>query len=245
MTDDGSRLWLGRFTPKNDAVRDLHTHAWSGLYMPITEQSGSSPEQMHSRSGSSHTVQLFDEISSVAATVSAFVSAGLAAGAPVIVAARRSYWAAIAQALMLRGEDPIDRIATHDLIVLDAATALSGFMRRGTPDPDLFASQVGLVVRTTADRSSAGLWIYGEMVDVLADQQEIRAAQELERLWNTLLAEIPCQLLCGYTSGNFASPRHRNALAAICRAHTHVAHTDGDLLSAFLLNQSLAPEPRN
>ena len=77
--------------------------------------------------------------------------------------------------------------------------------------------------------------VYGEMVDILAEQGRFDAAHELELLWNELAARKSLTLLCGYASVRFGDVRDAAALHRIC-AHTAVHADAGDLLGTWLLN---------
>jgi hypothetical protein len=74
------------------------------------------------------------------------------------------------------------------------------------------------------------------MVDILATHGDYWAAEQLEQMWQALSAECSFTLLCGYASAHFADPRTADALAAICRSHTHASVKPTDLLGAWLLS---------
>jgi hypothetical protein len=125
-------------------------------------------------------------------------------------------------------------IAEGRLVVLDAATTLATFMRDGRPDAALFQEYVGAIVSRLSKLGR--LNVYGEMVDILAEQGGMDAAHELEMLWNHLAAEESFTLLCGYASAHFGDLRDAEALHRICRAHSRVDSHPGDLLATWLLN---------
>jgi hypothetical protein len=78
-----------------------------------------------------------------------------------------------------------------------------------------------LVVAQLADTAAAPVHIYGEMVEVLAEEGEFLAAAQLEELWNEV-AQHWIMLLCGYSSAHFGPERSTHALEAICRSHSKV-----------------------
>jgi hypothetical protein len=120
-------------------------------------------------------------------------------------------------------------------VILDAQQTLDKFMRQDVPSPVAFDEVVGATVHRLADGKR--LWIYGEMVDVLAARGNYRGAQQLEEMWN-LLGQRECfTLFCGYASGHFGDSRTAAALARICAAHDHVHRKATDILAEFLLNQ--------
>jgi hypothetical protein len=183
---------------------------------------------------SEHLVQLFDEPDSRVEAVAAFLYRGWLAGAPLLVVARPINWALIEARLEVMGCPVADTIAAGRLVALDAATTLASFLEAGGPDDQLFQEQVGPVVSRLSKHGR--LNVYGEMVDILAEQGRLDAAHELEILWNRLAATESFTLLCGYASAHFGDARDAEALHRICRAHTGVHADAGDLLGTWLLN---------
>lgn len=184
---------------------------------------------------SEHSVQLFDSSKSLVETVSLFLINGLERGENVLVAATPEHREMLARRLDESGWTVRTLIAANRLVILDATQTLDKFMRKDTPSPVAFDEVVGSAVHRLADGKR--LWIYGEMVDVLAARGNYRGAQQLEEIWN-LLGQRECfTLFCGYASGHFGDPRTAKALAGICAAHDHVHHKSTDILAEFLLNQ--------
>jgi len=126
-------------------------------------------------------------------------------------------------------------IAEGRLTVLDAPLTLRSFMRNGAPDPRLFAATLCEAVGRLCAESKDNLRIYGEMVEILAEEGNLRGAEELEELWNQLGARESFTLLCGYSSAHFAAPNAGKALEEICRKHTRVHQDNADLLGNWLL----------
>ena len=185
--------------------------------------------------GSEHHVQLFDSSKSLAETVSAFLIGGLQRNENAIIVATPEHRELLADRLERSGWSTRKLIAANRLFVADAGQTLDKFMRQDTPSPIAFDEVVGTIV----NRMSAGkrVWIYGEMVDVLASRGNYRGAQLLEDLWN-LLGHRECfTLFCGYASGHFGDPRTAPALASICASHDHVHRKADDILAEFLLDQ--------
>ena len=184
---------------------------------------------------SEHTVQLFDSSKSLADTVSAFLINGLERGENALLVATPEHRELLTRRLDESGWTARTLIAANRLAVADAAQTLDKFMRQDTPSPVAFEEVIGTLVRRLADGKR--LWIYGEMVDVLAARGNYRGAQQLEDSWN-LLGQRECfTLFCGYASGHFGDPRTAKALAEICATHDHVHRKSTDILAEFLLNQ--------
>ena len=184
---------------------------------------------------SEHLVHLFDEPTSLVDTVTTFLFEGWRRGDSLLVAARASHWALTSVELTAR-ECPVDGlVAAGRLAVLDAPTTLASFMVNGEPDRERFQQSVGDTVRRLCRDSSAGLTIYGEMVDILAAQGNFIAAEHLETLWNTLATECSFRLLCGYSSSHFGDERTGKHLNRICDLHTDSGSRPTDLLASWLL----------
>jgi hypothetical protein len=186
-------------------------------------------------SASEHSVQFFDSSKSLVDTVSMFLVNGLERGENVLLVSTPEHRELLARRLDENGWTVRTLIAANRLVILDAQQTLDKFMRQDVPSPVAFDEVVGATVHRLADGKR--LWIYGEMVDVLAARGNYRGAQQLEEMWN-LLGQRECfTLFCGYASGHFGDSRTAAALARICAAHDHVHRKATDILAEFLLNQ--------
>jgi len=184
---------------------------------------------------SEHIVQFFDTRESLANSVAAFLAEGVRQAERLLVIAKPRNWISIAERLR-GGAHPLLDGAGTSLTVLDTDTALSKFMRHGLPDSVLFHKTIGELVRKLAGDRPVGLRIYGEMVELLAEEGNLHAAQRLEELWNELAVRHSFVLLCGYSSAHFASRETREALVGICATHTQVHRTHADPLAEWLLD---------
>lgn len=193
---------------------------------------------------SEHVVQLFDSTESLADTVSAFLHDGYRRGDHLLVITKPKHWAASSDRLEERGSPVAAAIAAGRLVVLDAATTMAKFMRNGLPDASLFASTVGELVQRLNAETGAGVSIYGEIVELLAEEGNFRGAQRLETLWNELAERCSFTLLCGYCAAHFVTPGAGAALQEICRSHSRVQTNAADPLGTWLLaaNRSESPD---
>jgi hypothetical protein len=186
---------------------------------------------------SHHIVQLFDTQRSLVRSVGTFLGRGFDTGDTLLVVARPKHWKGIAKYLKRAGHPVDGAISARRLIVLDASATLASFMRRGAIEPDLFEDVIGSSVGELAE-DTCGLRIYGEMVDLLAEEGNLDAAHELEELWNGLAQRYSFRLLCGYAAAHFTDPLTAEALHAICHTHTRVDATSDDALGNWVLTQS-------
>ena len=183
-----------------------------------------------------HTVQMFNDPESLGREVAAFFHEGLTAGDNLMLVARPAHIEAIAGALAALGSPMSGLVDAARLTIADAETTLGAFMYNGRPSERLFDEVVGAAVRRLA-AGQRRIRAYGEMVDILADEDNLQASEQLEDLWNDLMTRIPVHLRCGYRSANFVVPRTAHSLRAICGRHARVHTTESDLLANWLLAQ--------
>jgi hypothetical protein len=186
-----------------------------------------------------HVVQLFDTTDSLANVVSAFLNDGWVRGDHMLVVAKPTHWAKTADRLERRGCPVAHAIKEGRLSALDAATTLARVMRLGVLDRQLFLDHIGAVVGRLVAESRSGVRIYGEMVELLAEEGDFRSAQLLERLWNDLQERQPFTLLCGYNAAHFTAAQNLQALHCICNAHTRVQKNTSDLLGNWLVGRDV------
>jgi DcmR-like sensory protein len=186
---------------------------------------------------SEHLVHVFDGPQSLVETVATYLFEGWRRHDALLVVIRPSNWAPTSAELVARAFPVGGLIDRGRLVVLDAATTLATFLVNGEPDPEKFDSNVGSVIRRLCNvDSQAGLTVYGEMVDILAEQGNFIAAEHLEDLWNNLSAQCSFRLLCGYSSAHFGdqrSIRHRQSINGL---HTD-ASAPADAPAPWLLTE--------
>lgn len=182
-----------------------------------------------------HHLQLFDSSKSLAEAVSAYLVAGFRRGDPLLIVARPQHRELLTARLEEAGINTREATLANRLVVLDAVATLDKFMRQDMPNPAAFHEVIGTLVTRLAERSRP--CIYGEMVDVLAERGQYRAAYQLEELWNALGKREILSLFCGYASGHFGDPKTAKLLGDICASHSHLHRKRDDLLAEYLLEQ--------
>ena len=183
---------------------------------------------------SEHIVQLFDGSETLGVAVASHLIQALQRDGHALVVSRPTHFHEISHALAQRGYLASELLAAGRMTVLDARATLRQFMHAGAPNPAMFDSVVGALVRDLAAR--APLVIYGEMVDLLAEEGSFTAAEELEVLWNNLAETTSFSLLCGYASSHFAAARGQDRLRGVCSSHTRVHQNNEDLLANWLIS---------
>jgi signal transduction histidine kinase len=170
-----------------------------------------------------HAVQFYERDAYLCDTVGAFVGAGLAAGEHVFVLATKRHVTGFVKRI-----DPSvleQARAEERFFIVDAATVLRRILVGGMPDPRRFREfldETAGHVQGNPIRARA----YGELVDLLVKDGNIRAAIRLEELWHDALAEKPFPLLCAYSMNHFFRQGDTERLMDVCTLHSHVIPTE-------------------
>ena len=177
-----------------------------------------------------HAVRFYESDRSLALIVVDFLQGGFDHGEPGIIVATPTQRGAVLRELSSRSVDVVDLQRSGTLIMLDARDTLATFMIDGKPDEARFMSGMSEVIdRACKGHSDCTVRIFGQMVDVLWQQDEHEAAIRLEMLWNQLAQTKSYSLLCGYAMGHF----YKDAtLDEVCAQHTQV-DVDGRSAAAF------------
>lgn len=183
------------------------------------------------RTRAAHFVQLFDAPRSLADAVSHYLLEGRAQGQHLLVIARASHWELIRAYLERRGFAVDD--ASEYLTVVDARKLRGRMMRRGVLDPARVEETLGSML-TELSVAAAGIRVYGEIVELFAEEGNFEQACLLEDYWNHLQTKYGFTLLCGYSAAHFADPRNSQYLRQVCGRHTAVKTQPADALGTWL-----------
>lgn len=159
--------------------------------------------------GNGHVVQFYGG-EFPAGTVAGFLREGIAKGEVCIVIATPGHVKAVDALLDQPGK----------CIYLDAEETLARFMVHGRPDRQRFHDTVGDLVQQAAEASKGPVRAFGEMVVLLCERGDAKAAHELEGLWNELAARHHLRLLCSYPLDAMAG-RNRGFAAPLRDSHSH------------------------
>jgi hypothetical protein len=166
-------------------------------------------------------------------SVSSFLLDAYRAGGNLLMVAKPRHREAVMRELARTGCFPESCDTGQRLVMLDAGDVLRQLRRNGRIDATAFGRTIRPIVKSLS--GSRPLWVYGEIVELCAEEGDIDGALALESLWNDLCAAILFTLLCGYSSAHFAGEDGRQALRDICRAHTHRTASHDDTLGSYLL----------
>jgi hypothetical protein len=161
--------------------------------------------------GQDHLVQVYRDPAFLAEAVTHYLATGLQLGEAALVIARPKN-----RKLFSRGLQ-----ANLAVRMLDAEETLATFMVDGMPEWGAFQRVCGGALQAMR-RQYSGVRAYGEMVDILWQRGERRAALRLEEFWNELGRQQPFSLLCAYAIDPLQPEAYGGALESVCRCHTHL-----------------------
>jgi len=179
------------------------------------------PSTPFGQDGRGHAVQFYESEAFLVESVSTFVGAGLMAGEAAVVVATPAHQRGFDAALRASGVDVSAARRDGRYLTHDATETLSTFMLDGAPDPSRFTSRIGELI-TGAAAGGRRVRVFGEMVAVLWEQDNVMAALSLEELWNDLGAQQPFSLLCAYPAHSFPEGSSEARLHDVCKRHSQV-----------------------
>jgi CheY-like chemotaxis protein len=153
-----------------------------------------------------HAMQLYDGAESFADGLAGFFDLALRRGDATCLIANSLIRESVRGSLRARGWDVGGSSGHKRYLEIDAAYALSRFIRNGRPDPDRLAgiaSELDEYRRAESRGATSRLTVCGNMVVSLIEEGNAAAAMALERLWNELTRDLPFLTLCGYASSCF------------------------------------------
>lgn len=188
-----------------------------------------------------HAVQVYDDVSELACSFAAFVTAGFREGEPAIAIATAEHREAFLRELVQRGWDPGRLEQKGMLASADAEELLDRFMEGERPSAERFERVVGgLVDEVSARHPGRTVRAFGEMVDLLWGRGQRQAAIALEELWNELARTRSFALLCGYHLDIFEPDVQRDALPEVFRLHSHTRTVEQPSRLAAAVDLALA-----
>ncbi len=171
-----------------------------------------------------HVIQTYLDDTFLARVVTDYIAAGLAQHDAVITIATAAHTRAFTDRLATAGIDVSAVVGARQLLTLDAERTLADFMVDGRPEPTAFRSLMTAVLGRVRAPGRHAIRLYGEMVDLLW-QEQLEAALMLEGLWNELLADGRLSLLCAYRLD--ALDRHaKGVLRRITHCHSRLMPVD-------------------
>jgi len=178
------------------------------------------PELVRHPGAHDHMVQLYSDPDFLVEGVVQYLAAGLARGEAAIIIARAGHRELFVRALQRERLYP-----SPALRLLDAEKTLAGFLVNGMPEWTAFHRVAGGAIAELRLQYPA-VRAYGEMVDILWQRGQQKAALQLEEFWNELGRLQTFSLLCAYGIDPLQAASYGGgALEAVCKCHTHLIPT--------------------
>jgi hypothetical protein len=177
---------------------------------------------------SKHAVQFYRDDRFLCQIVTEFAREGLEKGEAVILMATAPHRRELERRLAEHRIDVWGLQQSGQLVLLDARQALDRFMVDGTPDGELFLSNLRPLIASATANWQRTLRVYGEMVDLLWREGNHDAAIRLEEIWNPFAKTTSTRTLCGYAMENFGQEADTAGFTRICAVHTDVQSAEGD-----------------
>ena len=179
----------------------------------------------HHSNGHTHSVQFYEDDSSLLDELTHYVGTALAAGDSAIVVATESHRAGVADRLTSRGIDVSSAIGEGRYVALDAAQTLTQLMVNNQLEPTRFTEIIGgLITQLASAARGPGRRVaaFGEMVALLWKEGNTEAAIQLEQLWNQLARTHAFDLHCAYPIELFSQDPDGQSIRLICGAHSDI-----------------------
>lgn len=174
-----------------------------------------------------HAVQFYETDEYLIGAGATFLAAGLAEGRACVVLATEMHRRQITSELHGHGFDTSILARDDQLVMIDTAQLLAGFMIGGMPDEMLVRASAEPMLRRAAHHSRGGRpLVFGEGVDVLWRGGERDAAIRLEEIWNDLALHHEMDVLCCYRLDGFARAADAAGFVDVCRVHSAVLPTE-------------------
>ena len=168
-----------------------------------------------------HIVQVYQDDEFLADAIGEYAGMGLRQDEAVVIIAKPEHRLAFEDQLNRDGVDTAKAIRRGQLKFLDAEETLAKFMRAGMPDWNSFHAVVGGVIAELRLQYPS-VRAYGEMVDILWQNDERDAALRLEEFWNELGKLQTFSLFCAYFMDNLDAGAYGGPLECVCKVHTHL-----------------------
>ncbi|OFZ31304.1 MAG: hypothetical protein A2622_01570 [Bdellovibrionales bacterium RIFCSPHIGHO2_01_FULL_40_29] len=167
-----------------------------------------------------HSVQFYQNENLLIKKVAEYIEVGLKKGEGAVIIASAIHSKMLLD-ILRENIDVVRVIANQQLLILNAQEILSEFMVDETPDPVLFKKFFSShIMRMT--KLFPEVRAYGELVNILWEDGNLKGTIELEKLWSELSQRFRFSLLCGYSMENFRREIHGVAFTDVCNCHVHV-----------------------
>jgi hypothetical protein len=191
--------------------------------------------------GDGHVVQLYQDEDFYAEAISHFAAEGIVRGESIILLATEPHWESISRRLKGKDLDLDELFRRGQLTLLDADETLPKFMAGNEPDGRIFKP---LARRMIAKARAAGVYPrvrwWGEMVNVLYVDGNLRGSNRLEQLFGEVAHEESVPIFCSFLMDKFDPRIYDEAFGNLCRTHSHVIPADDYVQHRLTVNRAVA-----
>jgi C4-dicarboxylate-specific signal transduction histidine kinase len=154
----------------------------------------------------SHFVHFYRDERFLSGALVEFIKVGLEKGEGIVVIATEEHIAEICKSLTLK--------MISQIRFVDARWALKNIFPQGRLNRNLFTEQIQFFLSEMKSHYKK-IRIFGEMVNLLCEENRTDAAIELEEYWNKLLENDPeMVVMCGYNLKNLNRESYKEVLAS-------------------------------
>ena len=156
--------------------------------------------------GGGHAMQVYEDDESFLDGLATLFDLALRLGDVTCVIAPERIRQSLGDRLRARGWSVGGSSGHTRYLAVDAAEALSRFMRNGLPDETRLVEIVGEMEeyrRAVGERATSRLTVFGNMSMLLTEEGNTKAATALENCWDRLTRGLPFLTICGYSTSCF------------------------------------------
>lgn len=188
-----------------------------------------------------HIVQLYQDDAFYGEAIAHFAAEGLVRGESIILVATKPHWHIISQQLCSKGIEPEALFREGQLTLLDADETLPKFMRGNLPNGDIFKPLArSTIARARCDGKFPRVRWWGEMVNVLYVDGNLRGSTRLEELFDEIAHEENIAIFCSFLMDKFDSRIYEGAFGNVCRTHSHVIPAADYAQHRFTVDRAIA-----
>ena len=171
-------------------------------------------------SGKEHIAQIYNDRNALAEMVVYYASHGINNKEGVIIAAREENIKLFNHRLKQNYIDIEKYISKGQLIFISAENAKQSIMKDNEPSRENFEYSIGKIIHDLKLKFPE-IRVYGEIVDILAADGNVKAAIALENFWNDLIEKYSFRLFCAYRQRNLKNLSGADInIETICCQHT-------------------------
>lgn len=188
-----------------------------------------------------HIVQLYQDDDFYGEAISHFAAEGLTRGESIILVATRPHWKNISGRLRGKGFDTERLFRDGQLTLLDADETLPKFMAGSLPDGRIFkplARQT--IARARADGKFRRVRWWGEMVNCLYVDGNVRGSNRLEQFFDEVAHEENIAIFCSFLMDKYDPKIYEEAFDHVCSTHSHVIPADDYARHRMTVNRAVA-----